>query len=152
MKFKPFRHPFRFFRILRFVWKARKPSTVHDMPAVVENPYRCHHVRRPKHVAHQRWYGWSRTLFASEWVRHWYAMLRRVGLIATVRTAWSDTNNFQCLMVFKLTCCYVYMYTYNLEYIIIHIHVFMYKKHSDMVLFRIFLVSLQPIRYYCTSK
>ena len=36
MKFKPFRHPFRFFRILRFVWKARKPSTVHDMPAVVD--------------------------------------------------------------------------------------------------------------------
>ena len=36
MKFKPFRHPFRMFRILRFVWKARRPSTVHDMPAVVD--------------------------------------------------------------------------------------------------------------------
>jgi hypothetical protein len=36
MKFKLWRHPFRFFRILRFVWKARKPSTVHDMPAVVD--------------------------------------------------------------------------------------------------------------------
>jgi hypothetical protein len=24
------------FRILRFVWKARRPSTVHDMPAVVD--------------------------------------------------------------------------------------------------------------------
>ena len=36
MKFKPLRHPFRMFRILRFVWKARKPSTVHDMPAVVD--------------------------------------------------------------------------------------------------------------------
>ena len=36
MKFKLWRHPFRMFRILRFVWKARKPSTVHDMPAVVD--------------------------------------------------------------------------------------------------------------------
>ncbi len=36
MKFKPWHHPFRMFRILRFVWKARKPSTVHDMPAVVD--------------------------------------------------------------------------------------------------------------------
>lgn len=36
MKLKPFRHPFRMFRILRFVWKARRPSTVHDMPAVVD--------------------------------------------------------------------------------------------------------------------
>ena len=113
MKFKPFRHPFRFFRILRFVWKARKPSTVHDMPAVVENPYRCHHVRRPKHVAHQRRYWRSSTLCASEWVRHWYARLSRVGLIATVQSAWSDTNNFQCFAVFLLMCFYVYMYTYT---------------------------------------
>ncbi|MBR1394532.1 MAG: hypothetical protein IJ559_02600 [Prevotella sp.] len=36
MKFKPLRHPLRMFRILRFIWKARKPSTVHDMPAVVD--------------------------------------------------------------------------------------------------------------------
>ena len=36
MKFKPWHHPFRMFRILRFVWKARRPSTMHDMPAVVD--------------------------------------------------------------------------------------------------------------------
>lgn len=36
MKFKPLRHPFRMFSILRFIWKARKPSTVHNMPAVVD--------------------------------------------------------------------------------------------------------------------
>ena len=29
-------HPFRMLRIVRFVWKARRPSTVHDMPAVVD--------------------------------------------------------------------------------------------------------------------
>ncbi len=36
MKLKFLRHPFRMFRILRFIWKARRPSTVHDMPAVVD--------------------------------------------------------------------------------------------------------------------
>lgn len=36
MKFKPLRHPLQMFRILRFIWKARRPSTVHDMPAVVD--------------------------------------------------------------------------------------------------------------------
>ena len=29
-------HPFRMLRIIRFVWKARRPSTMHDMPAVVD--------------------------------------------------------------------------------------------------------------------
>jgi len=29
-------HPFRMLRIVRFVWKARRPSTMHDMPAVVD--------------------------------------------------------------------------------------------------------------------
>ena len=29
-------HPFRMLRIVRFVWKARQPSTVHDMPAIVD--------------------------------------------------------------------------------------------------------------------
>ena len=29
-------HPFRMLHILRFVWKARRPSTVHDMPAIVD--------------------------------------------------------------------------------------------------------------------
>ena len=36
MKFKTLRNPFQIFRIIRFVWKARRPSTVHDMPAVVD--------------------------------------------------------------------------------------------------------------------
>lgn len=29
-------HPFRSLAIMRFVWKARRPSTLHDMPAVVD--------------------------------------------------------------------------------------------------------------------
>lgn len=31
-----FRHPFRMFRLLRLVWRARRPSTIDDMPAVVD--------------------------------------------------------------------------------------------------------------------
>ena len=90
------------------------------------DPYRCHHVRRLKHVAHQRRYWWSRTLFASEWVRHWYAMLPRVGLIAAVRIAleWhGQLSMFCCFLVYMFLCLYVHIYTYNLEYIIIYIHI-----------------------------
>ena len=132
------------------------------------DPYRCHHVRRPKHVAHQRRYWRSSTLCASEWVRHWYARLSRVGLIATVQSAWSDTNNFQCFAVFLFICFYVYMYTYThiilntllyiyiylclFVYVYTYINVFMYSKIHRMMLFRIFLVPLQPIRYYCIGR
>ena len=119
------------------------------------DPYRCHHVRRPKHVAHQRRYWRSSTLCASEWVRHWYARLSRVGLIATVQSAWSDTNNFQCFIVFLLICFYVYMYTYThiiLNTYIIYIHIYLciciciyvyqciyvFKNTSDDVVLNIF--------------
>lgn len=34
--FAAVKHPLRIFSILRLVWKARRPSTVHDMPAVVD--------------------------------------------------------------------------------------------------------------------
>jgi hypothetical protein len=86
------------------------------------DPYRCHHVRRPKHVAHQRRYWWSRTLFASEWVRHWCAMLPRAGLLATERIAleWHRPILFFLYSCWRL---YVYMYTYKREYIIIYTHV-----------------------------
>ncbi len=30
------RHPLRMFSILRFIWKARRPSTIHDMPVIVD--------------------------------------------------------------------------------------------------------------------
>lgn len=33
---KALSHPFRMLRIVRFIWKARRPSTVHDMPAIVD--------------------------------------------------------------------------------------------------------------------
>jgi len=36
MKLKNLRHPLLMFNIVRFVWKARRPSTLHDMPAVVD--------------------------------------------------------------------------------------------------------------------
>ena len=41
-------------------------------------------------------------------------------------------------------CAFVYVYTY--------INVFMYSKIHRMMLFRIFLVPLQPIRYYCIGR
>ena len=93
-------------------------------------------------------------------------------LVCAAVQSGTDSNSTECLEwheQLSMFCCFlVYMYTYThiilntllyiymylcaFVYVYTYINVFMYSKIHRMMLFRIFLVPLQPIRYYCIGR